>query len=128
MRPVTDVVVIGAGQSGLAATKALQAHGISPLVLEARDRAAGSWPYYYDSLHAFSPAGFNSMPGMPFPGDQDRYPAGDEVADYLDSYAAGLGVEIRTDTPVVTVSREDGALVVVTSGGSRLRAAGVVAA
>ena len=75
------------------------------MVLEAGDRAAGSWPCYYDSLMAFSPAGFNAMPGLPFPGDQDRYPTRDEVADYLDSYAAALGVEIHTHTRVVTVAR-----------------------
>ena len=91
MSSVTDVMVIGAGQSGLAAARALQARGISPVVLEAGDRAAGSWPCYYDSLKAFSPARFNAMPGMPFPGDPDRYPARDEVAGYLDSYAAALG-------------------------------------
>ncbi len=119
MTSVTDVVVIGAGQSGLAATKALQAHGISPLVLEARDRAAGSWPCYYDSLKAFSPAGFNSMPGMPFPGDPDRYPARDEVADYLDSYAAALGVEIHTSTRVATVRSEGREFVVVTADGQQ---------
>jgi putative flavoprotein involved in K+ transport len=128
MRPVTDVVVIGAGQSGLAAAKALQGHGISPLVLEARDRAAGSWPSYYDSLKAFSPAGFSSMPGMPFPGDPDRYPTRDEVADYLDSYAAALGVEIHTSTPVATVRSEGREFVVVTADGRHLRAAGIVAA
>jgi len=104
MKPVTDVVVIGAGQSGLAAAKALRTHGISPLVLEARARAAGSWPHYYDSLKAFSPAGFSSMPGMPFPGDPDRYPTRDEVAGYLDSYAAALGVEIHTSTPAIRSS------------------------
>jgi len=117
MRPVPDVVVIGAGQSGLAATKALQAHGISPLVLEARGRAAGSWPSYYDSLKAFSPAGFSSMPGMPFPGDPDRYPTRDEVADYLDSYAAALGVEIRTNTPVADVRSDGREFMVVTADG-----------
>ena len=35
MSSVTDVVVIGAGQSGLAAARALLARGISPVVLEA---------------------------------------------------------------------------------------------
>ena len=95
MTSTTDVVVIGAGQSGLSAAHALQACGIRPVVLEAGDRAAGSWPCYYDSLKAFSPAGFNAMPGMPFPGDPDRYPARDEVAGYLGNYAAALGVEIR---------------------------------
>ena len=128
MTSVTGVVVIGAGQSGLAATKALQAHGISPLVLEARDRAAGSWPCYYDSLKAFSPAGFNSMPGMPFPGDPDRYPARAEVADYLDSYGAALGVEIHTGTRVATVRSEGREFVVVTADGRHLRATGIVAA
>jgi putative flavoprotein involved in K+ transport len=122
------VAVIGAGQSGLAAARALRDHDVPSVVLEAGDRAAGSWPYYYDSLKAFSPAGFNSMPGMPFPGDPDRYPTRDEVADYLDGYAATLGVEIHTGTRVATVGREDRDFVVVTADGRRLRAAGVVAA
>ena len=94
MTSAAEVVVIGAGQSGLAAARALRAHGISPVVLEAGDRAAGSWPCYYDSLQAFSPAGFNAMPGLAFPGDPDRYPGRDEVADYLERYAAALGVQI----------------------------------
>jgi putative flavoprotein involved in K+ transport len=128
MRPAADVVVIGAGQSGLAAAKALQAHRISPLVLEARDRATGSWPCYYDSLKAFSPAGFSSMPGMPFPGDPDRYPTRDEVAGYLDNYAATLGAEIHTSTRVSAVGSDGRQFVVVTADGRHLRATGIVAA
>jgi putative flavoprotein involved in K+ transport len=57
---VTDVVVIGAGQSGLAAARALLARGISPL--EAGPEPAGSWPHYYDSLTLFSPARYSAMP------------------------------------------------------------------
>jgi putative flavoprotein involved in K+ transport len=128
MTSATDVVVIGAGQSGLAAARALREQNVATVVLEARDRAAGSWPCYYDSLKAFSPAGFNAMPGVPFPGDPDRYPARDEVADYLDSYAAALGVEIHTGTKVAAVGTEDRDFVVVTADGRRLRAAGIVAA
>jgi putative flavoprotein involved in K+ transport len=128
MSSVTDVVVIGAGQSGLAAAHALLGHGTSAVVLEAGDRTAGSWPCYYDSLKAFSPARFNAMPGMAFPGDPDRYPARDEVADYLESYAAALGVDIRTGARVATVGKDDGEFVVVTADGRRLRAAGIVAA
>jgi choline dehydrogenase-like flavoprotein len=41
MTSVPDVVVIGAGRSGLAATRALQARGISPVVLEAGPEPAG---------------------------------------------------------------------------------------
>lgn len=56
MASVTDVVVIGAGQSGPAAARALLARGITPVVLEAGPEPAGSWPRYYDSLTLFSPA------------------------------------------------------------------------
>src|SRR5512132_3939430 len=97
------VVVVGAGQSGLAAARALRQLNVPAVVLEARDRPAGSWPCYYDSLQAFSPAGFSSMLGMPFPGHPGRYPTRDELAGYLERYAATLDVEIQTNTRVVTV-------------------------
>ena len=122
------VAVIGAGQSGLAAARALLEHDMVPLILEAGDRPAGSWPCYYDSLRAFSPAGFSSLRGMPFPGQPDHYPTRDEVASYLERYAAALGVEIATGTRVVTVRQEGRQFVVVTADGRQLLASGVVAA
>jgi putative flavoprotein involved in K+ transport len=122
------VAVIGAGQSGLAAARALRDLNAHAVVLEAGGRAAGSWPRYYDSLRAFSPAGYSSMPGMPFPGDPDHYPARDDVADYLERYAAALDVEIRRNTRVVAVRQEDREFVVVAADGQQLRAAGIVAA
>jgi putative flavoprotein involved in K+ transport len=108
MNSNTDVVVIGAGQSGLAATRALQAHGISPVVLEAGPEPVGSWPHYYDSLTLFSPARYSAMPGLDFPGDPDRYPHRDEVAAYLRRYATALDADIRTGTPVIEVTPGDG--------------------
>ena len=122
------MVVIGGGQSGLAAAGALHERKVPAVVLEASDRPAGSWPGYYDSLRLFSPAAYSSMPGMAFPGDPDRYPARDEVADYLERYAATIPVEIQTDTRVVSVRREDDGFVVLTADGRALEAAGIVAA
>jgi putative flavoprotein involved in K+ transport len=121
------VVVVGAGQSGLAAAHALRRLDQPALVLEAGDRPAGSWPRYYDSLRLFSPAGFSAMPGMAFAGDPDRYPARDEVADYLEDYAATLDVEIRTHTTVRTIRRDADGFVVVTADGLELPASGIVA-
>lgn len=105
-RADTPVVVIGAGQSGLAAARALSERNVPVVVLEADDRPAGSWPDYYDSLRLFSPAAYSSMPGRPFPGDPDRYPSRDEVADYLERQAAVLPVEIHTGTRAATVVRK----------------------
>jgi putative flavoprotein involved in K+ transport len=126
---VTDVVVIGAGQSGLAATRALLAHGITPVVLEAGPEPAGSWPRYYDSLTLFSPARYSGMPGLDFPRDPGHYPHRDEVVGYLRRYAAGLDADIRTHTPVTAVEAHDKAgFLVRTATGHAIRAAGVVAA
>lgn len=122
------VVVVGAGQSGLAAARELDELDVSVVVLEAGDRPAGSWPHYYDSLRLFSPAAYSSMPGRPFPGDAARYPSRDEVADYLERQAAALPVEIVTNARVATVRQEGREFVVVTDDGAEFPAAGVVAA
>ncbi|KOV49380.1 FAD-dependent oxidoreductase [Streptomyces sp. AS58] len=124
-----DVAVIGGGQSGLAAAHSLRRRGLRPVVLEASDRAAGSWPHYYDSLALFSPARYSSLPGMPFPGaDRDRYPHRDEVAAYLTSYAGRLDAEIRTGCRVTGVRRTGDVFAVELEGGVRLSARAVVAA
>jgi putative flavoprotein involved in K+ transport len=68
------------------------------------------------------------MPGLAFPGDPDRYPRRDAVADYLERNAATVPVEIRTDTRVVTVREDDRGFVVVTEDGRELTAAAIVAA
>ncbi|MCN9242549.1 NAD(P)/FAD-dependent oxidoreductase [Streptomyces sp. RY43-2] len=124
-----DVAVIGGGQSGLAAAHALLRRGLRPVVLEASDRTAGSWPHYYDSLTLFSPARYSSLPGMPFPGaDRDRCPHRDEVVAYLTAYAEHLDAEIRTGSRVTAIQRVGDAFAVELEGGARLSARAVVAA
>jgi putative flavoprotein involved in K+ transport len=127
-RAAAPVIVVGGGQSGLAAARVLRELRMQAVVLEASDRPAGSWPRYYDSLRLFSPAGYSSMPGMPFPGAPDRYPGRDEVAGYLERYAARLDVEIQTSTRVQAIRQDGREFTVVTAGGRELRASGIVAA
>lgn len=124
-----NVIIIGAGQSGLAAAHAILQAGGEPLLLEARPQPTGSWPDYYDSLTLFSPAQFSSLPGAPFPADPDHYPSRDQVAGYLRDYAGQLSVEIRTGTPVESVTAAPGGgFLVHTQAGETLPAAAVVAA
>lgn len=111
-----DAIVIGAGQSGLAAAHALLGRGSHPLVLEASDEPAGSWPHYYDSLTLFSPARYSALPGLPFPGDPERYPHRDEVTDYLRTYAMRLDADIRTGHRVTEVAHDNGYRVTTADG------------
>ncbi|PRX98934.1 flavin-containing monooxygenase [Allonocardiopsis opalescens] len=122
------LLVIGAGQAGLATAHVAVRRGVRPLVLEAAERPGGSWPDYYDSLALFSPARFSALPGRPLPGDGDRYPLRDEVVAYLRDYAADLDADIRYGHRVKRVEAEGGALTVTTADGERFGAARVVAA
>ncbi|MFI5979352.1 flavin-containing monooxygenase [Streptomyces sp. NPDC051555] len=123
-----EAVVIGGGQSGLAAAHALVRQGVAPVVLEASDRAAGSWPRYYDSLTLFPPARFSSLPGLAFGGDPERYPHRDEVVDYLDRYAARLDADIRIRSRAVRVESDSGGFRVDLEDGASISAGVVVAA
>lgn len=69
-----DALVIGAGQSGLTAARALTNRNLNPVVLEAGPDPVGSWPHYYDNLTLFSPAQHSSLTGLDFPADPDHYP------------------------------------------------------
>lgn len=128
MNPSSPVVIVGGGQSGLAAAWAALDAGLTPLVLEAGSRPVGSWPHYYDSLTLFSPVEYNALAGRPFPGEPDAYPRRDDVVDYLEKFAQGLGVEIRTGTHVERVDSHGDEFLVHTAHGEAIPAAGVVAA
>ena len=122
------VVIIGAGQSGLAAAKAAETAGLEAVVLEASESPAGSWPSYYDSLTLFSPARYSGFPGTPFPGDPDRYPTRDEVVAYLENYATTLKTDIRLGARVVAVEQIGRGFAVHTAAGDSVDAAAVIAA
>ena len=123
-----DLVIVGGGQAGLATAHSARTLGLRPLVLDASGAAGGSWPNYYDSLTLFSPARFSALPGMPFPGDPDRYPRRDEVVDYLDAYSRDLDAEVRRSQRVDRVTQHADGFAVSTTTGTTAHAPLVVAA
>jgi putative flavoprotein involved in K+ transport len=124
-----DLIVIGAGQSGLAAAFAAESTGEEVVVLEGSDALGGSWASYYDSLRLFSPARYSALPWRPFPGGPDRYPRRDEVVDYLTACAGDLGAEIRLGHQVASVAVEPGmGFAVRSTNGTELRASRLIAA
>jgi putative flavoprotein involved in K+ transport len=123
-----DAMIIGGGQAGLAAAYHMQRANRSCVILEAAEQPGGSWPHYYASLRLFSPARFSSLPGLPFPGDPERYPTRDEVIAYLRSYAAHFRLPIVTSAKVEEVTRDGGLFVARTAGGKVFHARTLIAA
>lgn len=123
-----DTLVIGAGQAGLASGYHLKRAGRRFTILEASDSAGGAWPHYYASLRLFSPARFSSLPGLPFPGDPERYPARDEVIAYLRQYAAHFQLTIVTGARVHSVTRDGELFAVQTEDGRTFLSQRVIAA
>jgi putative flavoprotein involved in K+ transport len=113
-----DVLVIGAGQAGLAVGHHLAARNASFLLLEAGPEVGHSWRSRWDSLRLFSPAQYDSLPGLPFPAPADSHPSKDDVADYLAAYARHFDQPVRLNCPVLRVHREaDGYFAVTTPTG-----------
>jgi putative flavoprotein involved in K+ transport len=100
-----DVVIIGGGQAGLAIGYHLARQGRRFVILEAASEPAAAWSARWDSLKLFTPARYNSLPGLPFPGDTDRYPRRDEVVDYLAAYARHFALPVELNSRVNAVRR-----------------------
>ena len=103
----TEVIVIGGGQAGLAAGRALQKAGLNFVILEANPQAIGSWHAYYDSLKLFSPARHSALAGMPFSSDPNHYPSKLEVIEYLKAYAQHFQLPIVGSAAVTKVTHDN---------------------
>jgi len=118
-----DVVVIGGGQSGLAAAYYLRRTGLSFVVLDAQDRPGGAWLHTWDSLHLFSPGRFSSLPGWIMEGGPDYYPTRAEAIEYLGRYEERYDLPIKRPVRVTAMTRAGDRLRVQTDRGDWLASA-----
>ncbi len=70
------------------------------VILDERDRVGDIWRSRWDSLRLFTPARQDGLPGSTFPAPPHAYPARDEMADYLATYAATWNLPVQTGTRV----------------------------
>jgi putative flavoprotein involved in K+ transport len=103
-RNQVETVVIGGSQAGLAVGYHLQRRGLPFAIVDENDRIGDAWRNRWDTLRLFTPARYDGLPGMPFPGPSSAYPSKDEVADYLEAYARKFALPIRTGVKVNRVS------------------------
>jgi cation diffusion facilitator CzcD-associated flavoprotein CzcO len=115
-----NACVIGAGCSGLTATKALTEAGIAVDCFERTDRIGGLWAYRdgdgktaaYRSLHINTSRNRMAFSDFPMPESYPDFPSHRQIAEYFAAYAErfGLGAHVRLETEVRRATRgSDGA-------------------
>lgn len=102
----TEVLIVGAGQAGIAMSAHLVGRGVPHLVLE-RSRIAERWrTERWDSLVANGPAWHDRFPGLEIAGvDADDFATKDQMAAYFSDYVAMVGSPVRTGVTVTSVRR-----------------------
>jgi putative flavoprotein involved in K+ transport len=122
-----DVLVIGGGQAGLAMGYHLAQSGRAFLIVDAGAEVGEAWRSRWDSLRLFTSGRYDNLPGLPFPAAPDTYPGKDDVAGYLQTYAARFSLPVRLNAKVTSLTRGGGGYVA-KAGGEALEARQVVVA
>jgi putative flavoprotein involved in K+ transport len=102
-----DVLVIGGGQAGLAMGYHLAQRGLSFQIVDAGTEIGHVWRSRWDSLRLFTSGRYDNLPGLPFPAAPHTYPGKDDVASYLQTYAAKFKLPVRLNTHVASLTRAD---------------------
>lgn len=124
----TEVIIVGAGQAGLAMSRCLSEQGRPHVVLE-RGRIGERWrSERWDSLRLLTPNWQTRLPGFAYDGpDPDGYMTARELAAWLERYAASFAAPVREGVTVHAVGAGGRGFVARTSAGCWTAPAVVVA-
>ena len=123
-----EILIVGAGQAGLAAGFHLRQRGVSFTLIEGRGRIGDSWRERYDSLVLFSSRAYSALPGLALTGDPSGYPGKNEIADYLEHYARMMRLPVIMNARLTSLEQRDHTFVAAIENGQRIRATSVIIA
>ena len=113
-----DVVIVGAGQAGLAASACLSRHNIDNIVLEKFEIGASWRRQRWESFCLVTPNWTVRLPGEFYNGaDPDGFMLGTEFVTYLENYAGRFTLPVQQKTNVQSAKLENSRWVVETSSG-----------
>ncbi|GAA1853408.1 NAD(P)/FAD-dependent oxidoreductase [Pseudonocardia ailaonensis] len=93
-----EVVIVGAGQCGLALAARLRQAGVDVLLVDRFARVGDNWRKRYHVLRLHNEKGSNHLPFMPFPENWPTYIPKDKLGDWLESYASAMELNVWTST------------------------------
>ena len=102
---MSEVVVIGGGQAGLAVSHELSRTGVEHVVLE-KGRVGQTWRGMWDSFCLVTPNWTLQLPGHHYAGaDPDGFLPRDAIVGYLEDYAASFRPRLREGVEVTSLER-----------------------
>lgn len=93
-----DVLIIGAGQSGLMLAARLSHNGINTLLVDRSSRVGDIWRERYRTLKLHNETCMNHFPYLPFPETWPVYLPRDKVVCWLEFYAESMDLNIAHET------------------------------
>ncbi|KAH6909258.1 flavin-containing monooxygenase [Coprinopsis sp. MPI-PUGE-AT-0042] len=105
------VLIIGAGQSGLITGARLKSLGVDPdqvVIIDKNERVGDNWRKRYDALKLHDPVWYDHLPYIPFPSDWPVNTPAKGLADWLESYAKALDLDVWTSSEVIQAKQDPG--------------------
>lgn len=103
-----DVVIVGAGQAGLATSHELAGHGVSHVLLE-KGRVGQAWRGRWESFCLVTPNWSMQLPDQPYDGqDPDAFDPRDEIVGFLERYARRSNTPLREGVAVTSLDPIEG--------------------
>ena len=112
-----QVVIVGAGPSGVAAAVSLRDRGLRPLLIDRADEVAACWRGRYDRLKLNTGRDYSHLPDRPYPAGTLAYPSRADVVEHLHRHAHEDGIELRLGTEVRRIDKQSGGWRLQTSRG-----------
>ena len=103
-----EVLIVGAGQAGLALGARLGQIGVDTLIVEANERVGDNWRNRYESLALHNETWSNHLPYLPFPENWPTFLPKDKLAGWLEAYAEFTELNVWTSTRLVGADYDPG--------------------
>jgi putative flavoprotein involved in K+ transport len=101
-----EILIIGAGQCGLAAGRFLQEKKKDFLILEKNKQVGDNWRKRYGSLRLLTPARYSALPDLPMALSPKERPRKNQVADYFNRYVEHFDLPVSGNEMVKSVTKK----------------------
>lgn len=95
-----DVLIVGAGHSGLGLAAYLRAMGLRPLLVDRNARVGDNWRRRYDSLVLHDPVHYDELPFFPYPKTWPVFAPKEKMGDWLELYASAMELDVWCSTDI----------------------------